>query len=201
MGRNPYRRSDHRTRKAREQGYPARSVFKLQEIDRRVALLRGGMRVLDLGASPGSWSMYVSQRVGPQGCVLAVDLKVIDRDLGPNVTVVQGNAIALEEGELGKFAPYDVVLSDMAPTTTGVRRVDEIRSADLFMRAVDVGAVMGGPQSTFVGKLFMGASFEEAREHLRMYYAKVRVIRPEGTRKNSVETFLVGLGRRASKGE
>lgn len=196
MARNPYRRADHRTRKARDQGYPARSVFKLEEIDRRVKLLRGGMRVLDLGAAPGSWSMYASKRVGPSGSVLAIDRKEIGRPLGPNVTVVRGDALTIDDAVLGQFAPYDVVMSDMAPATTGVRQVDDIRSAELFMRAVDVGSVMGAVGSVFVGKLFMGASFEEARDHLRTKYAKVRVIRPEGTRRNSVETFLVGMGRR-----
>lgn len=195
MARNPYQRPDHRTLKAREQGYPARSIFKLEEIDRRVKLLRGGMRVLDLGAAPGSWSMYASQRVGPQGRVLAIDIKPIDRALGPNVTMVTGDALSVDGSVLGQLGPYDVVMSDMAPSTTGVRQVDEIRSAELFMRAVDVGAAMGAEGSVFVGKLFMGATFEEARAHLRAHYAKVKVIRPEGTRRNSVEVFLVGTGR------
>ncbi len=196
MARNPYRRADHRTRQAREQGYPARSIFKLEEIDRRVQLLRAGQRVLDLGAAPGSWSMYASQRVGSSGKVLAIDTKLIDRPLGPNVTIVQGDALVAEDSVLGQFGPYDVVLSDMAPATTGFGQVDEIRSAELFMRAVDVAAAMGASGSTFVGKLFMGATFEQARNHLRERFGKVRVIRPEGTRRCSVETFLVGLDRR-----
>jgi 23S rRNA (uridine2552-2'-O)-methyltransferase len=196
VARNPYRRADHRTRQAREQGYPARSIFKLEEIDRRVQLLRAGQRVLDLGAAPGSWSMYASQRVGTSGKVLAIDTKLIDRPLGPNVTIVQGDALVVEDSVLAQFGPYDVVLSDMAPSTTGFGQVDEIRSAELFMRAVDVATAMGAPGSTFVGKLFMGATFEEARDHLRQRFGKVRVIRPEGTRRCSVETFLVGLDRR-----
>ncbi len=196
MARNPYRHADHRTRQAREQGYPARSIFKLEEIDRRVHLLRPGMRVLDLGAAPGSWSMYASQRVGPAGRVFAIDKKAIEQSLGPNVTVVQGDALSIEEAALAEFAPYDVVLSDMAPSTTGFGQVDEIRSADLFMRAVDVSAALGAVGCSFVGKLFMGATFEEARNHLRERFAKVKVIRPEGTRRCSVETFLVGMGRK-----
>ncbi len=124
MARNPYRRPDHRSRQAREQGYPARSIFKLEEIDRRVQLLRPAMRVLDLGAAPGSWSMYASQRVGPIGRILAIDLQPIDYPLGSNVTFLQGDALALQEPALATFAPYDVVLSDMAPNTTGFSHVD-----------------------------------------------------------------------------
>ena len=154
------------------------------------------MRVLDLGAAPGSWSMYASQRVGNTGRVLSIDIKPIDRPLGPNVTVLQGDAIAIGETPLAEHGPYDVVLSDMAPSTTGFGQVDEIRSAQLFMRAVDVAAMLGTPGSGFVGKLFMGATFEEARSHLRERFTTVRIIRPEGTRRCSIETFLVGLGRK-----
>ena len=153
------------------------------------------MRVLDLGAAPGSWSMYASMRVGHSGRVLAIDKKLIDRPLGPNVTVVQGDALSVGDVVLGEHGPYDVVLSDMAPSTTGFWQVDEIRSAELFMRAVDMAAVLGSVGSSFVGKLFMGATFEEARNRLRERFTKVRIIRPEGTRKCSVETFLIGLGR------
>ena len=154
------------------------------------------MRVLDLGAAPGSWSMYASDRVGRAGRVLAIDTKLIDCQLGPNVTVVCGDALVVGSSVLGEHAPYDVVLSDMAPNTTGFVQVDETRSAQLFMRAVDVAVVHGAVGCNFVGKVFMGASFEEARTHLRDRFQKVRIIRPEGTRRCSVETFLVGLGRK-----
>ena len=198
MPSNPYRRPDHKTRLAREQGYPARSVFKLEEIDRRVHLLKPGMRVLDLGAAPGSWSMLASQRVGRSGSVLAVDKKPIDLSLGSNVIVVQEDALAMDATVIRTHGPFDVVLSDMAPSTTGFSHVDEIRSAELFMRAVDVADETLRPGGNFVGKLFMGASFEEARAHLRASFNTIRIIRPEGTRRSSVETFLVGLDRKRS---
>src|SRR3954463_8850809 len=109
MGRkNPYARADALTRSARAQGYPARSVFKLEEIDRRVKLLRKGQRVLDLGAAPGSWSMYAAQQIGPSGKLLAVDLVPIAGAVGPNATVKQGDALSLANEDLALFAPYDV---------------------------------------------------------------------------------------------
>ncbi len=191
---NPYRRPDHRTLEARAKGYPARSVFKLEEIDRRVGLLKSGQHVLDLGAAPGSWSMYASQRVGPQGRVLAMDLSEIPRSLGRNVTVMQGDCLSLSTEELATFAPYHVVLSDMAPSTVGDRQADHARSANLFLRAVDVAQALSQPGASFVGKLFMGGEFEAARARLRACYQEVKVMRPEGTRKNSVEVFLVGRG-------
>lgn len=195
-GKNPYKRPDAFTRAAKAQGYPARSVFKLEEIDRRVRLLRPGQRVLDLGAAPGSWSMYAAQRIGPKGHLLAVDLSPITAALGPSATVIQGDALSLENEALAAHAPYDVVLSDMAPSTTGSRLADQARSFELFMRALDVAKALGAPGSAFVGKIFMSDDFKLAREAVRLAYDEVRVIRPEGTRATSFETFLVGLRRR-----
>src|SRR6478735_2549690 len=115
---NVYEKPDARTQAAKAQGFPARSVFKLEEIDRRVRLLRQGQRVLDLGAAPGSWSMYAAGRIGPKGALLAVDLSPMSVALGPAGKILQGDALSLANEELATFAPYDVVLSDMAPSTT-----------------------------------------------------------------------------------
>lgn len=195
-GSNPYRRPDAFTKAAKAQGYPARSVFKLEEIDRRVRLLRQGQRVLDLGAAPGSWSMYAAKKIAPTGKLLAIDLSPILVSLGPNATASQGDALSLDNEALALHAPYDVVLSDMAPSTSGNRDADQARSFELFMRAVDVALALGAPGSAFVGKLFMSEDFAEAREALRRSYGEVRVIRPEGVRTSSFEVFLVALGKK-----
>jgi 23S rRNA (uridine2552-2'-O)-methyltransferase len=193
--RNPYV-GDHRTQQAKAQGFPARSVFKLEEIDRRLNLFHGVKRVVDLGAAPGSWSLYASTRVGPTGRVLAIDLKEIDQAFPPNVQVVQGDALSLDSSVLAAFAPYDLVLSDMAPNTSGNKSSDQLKSAELFLRAVEVAKAFGRQGSSFVGKLFMSGEFEGARRALTEAFRQVRVIRPEGTRKQSTELFLVGLGLR-----
>lgn len=190
---NPYV-GDLRTRQAKAQGYPARSVFKLEEIDRRLNLFRGVRTVVDLGAAPGSWSLYASTKVGPNGRVLAIDLKEIVQAFSPNVEVVQGDALSLTSEVLAKFAPYDLVLSDMAPNTSGNKVADQLQSAELFLRAVEVGKAFGRVGGNFVGKLFMSGEFEAARKTLALAYGQVRVLRPEGTRKQSTELFLVGLG-------
>jgi 23S rRNA (uridine2552-2'-O)-methyltransferase len=195
---NPYARPDARTRAAKAQGYPARSVFKLEEIDRRVKLLAPGQRVLDLGAAPGSWSLYAAQRVGERGAVLAIDRQPIEQTFPPVVRVVQGDALTLETAVLSELAPYDVVLSDMAPNTSGLKGADQARSFELFMRAVEVARALGRAGSHFVGKLFMSSDFEAARAALTSAYEKCQVIRPEGTRSRSTEVFLVGLRRRAT---
>jgi len=197
VSKQPYARPDARTRAAKAQGYPARSVFKLEEIDRRTKLLSPGQRVLDLGAAPGSWSLYAATRVGDKGTVLAIDRQPIAQAFPSNVRVVQGDALTLETAALSEFAPYDVVLSDMAPNTSGTKAADQARSFELFMRAVDVARELGRAGSHFVGKLFMSADFEAARAALVQSYEKCQVIRPDGTRSRSSEVFLVGLRRRA----
>jgi len=197
--RNPYI-GDHRTKLAKAQGFPARSVFKLEEIDRRLGLFHRVKRVLDLGAAPGSWSLYAAGRVPPDGRVLAIDLKAITQGFPANVTVIQGDALSLENEVLAQHAPYDLVLSDMAPNTSGQKSMDQLRSFGLFERAVEVATTLGRGGSSFVGKLFMSGEFEKARTMLEQAFDKVRVLRPEGTRQQSSELFLVGQGLRRPAG-
>ncbi len=191
-----YKRPDHFTKAAKARGFPARSVFKLEEIDRRVRLLRAGQKVLDLGCAPGSWSLYTCERIGPTGRLLAVDLQPIAQLLPSNATFIQGDALALAETTLAAHAPYQVVLSDMAPNTTGNRNADQARSYHLYSFALSMAARLGDQGSSFVGKIFMGPDFELAREQTRELFAQVRLIRPEGVRPNSFEIFLVGLEKR-----
>ncbi len=194
--KNQYAKPDRFTRAAKDAGFPARSVFKLEEIDRRARLLRSGMSVLDLGAAPGSWTLYAAKRIGPSGKILAVDLEPIVVPLPPNVVFLQADMLGLGEDPVATFAPYDVVLSDMAPRTTGTRVTDQARSFELFMRALDVAARLGGPGSAFVGKIFMSEDLPVARAELRRHYTSERLIRPEGTRAISTEIFAVASGKR-----
>ena len=196
--KNPYAKPDRFTREAKAAGYPARSVFKLEEIDRRLGLLKAGMHVLDLGAAPGSWSLYVAKRIGPKGKLLAVDTQLLSTELPPYGTFILGDALTLENDKLGMFAPYDVVLSDMAPNTTGSRILDQTRSFELFMRALAVAATLLRPGGAFVGKIFMGEDLPAARHEVRKLFDEERLLRPEGTRSVSMELFVAGIGRRGA---
>jgi 23S rRNA (uridine2552-2'-O)-methyltransferase len=193
---NPYKRPDHFTREARDRGYPARSVAKLEEIDRRVRLLRPGQSVLDLGAAPGSWSLYAAQRIGTKGHLLAVDLNPLRTQLPPNASFQLADALSTPPELLSLYAPYDIVLSDMAPRTTGMPAADQAQSFDLFVRALDLAAQLIRPGGSFVGKLFMGPDFVEARNRVKMLFTKEQTIRPDATRDSSFEIFLVGTGRK-----
>ncbi len=195
-GRNPYARPDARTRAARAAGFPARSVFKLEEIDQRVRILAPGQRVLDLGAAPGSWTLYAARRVGPAGRVLALDLASLEAGLPANVVALQGDALATRDEVFEEHGPFDVVLSDMAPSTSGAKTTDRAVSFRLFMAALDVACRHGRADGAFVGKIFMSEDFEEAKRAVADAYRTARALRPRGTRANSTEIFVVGTGRR-----
>jgi 23S rRNA (uridine2552-2'-O)-methyltransferase len=196
--KNPYAKPDRFTRAAKEAGFPARSVYKLEEIDHRVRLFRPGMRVLDLGAAPGSWSLYAAARIGAKGRLFAVDLEPVTTPLPEHVAFLREDVFALgADDSLARAGPYDVVLSDMAPKTTGNRITDQARSFELFMRALDIAIKLGAPRGAFVGKIFMSDDLPVARAALRRHYASERLIRPEGTRAVSTEIFAVASGKRA----
>ncbi len=190
---NPYRRPDARADQARAAGYVARSVYKLEEIDRRLGLIKRGSRVLDLGAAPGSWSQYCAEHIGPQGKLIAVDLKPISLEFPPCVELLEGDARDMGE-QLTARGPFDIVLSDMAPNTTGDKPTDKYRSFDLFCQAAQLATELLVEGGSFVGKIFMSGHFPEARELLRRHFERVRVIRPEAVRTVSYEVFLAGLG-------
>jgi 23S rRNA (uridine2552-2'-O)-methyltransferase len=198
MSRRPkdYTQPDRFTKAAKAAGYPARSVFKLEEIQRRYRLFRSGQRVLDLGAAPGSWTLYASREIGPAGRVLAVDLSEIAETLPANVIARQLDVMLAGRAELGDLAPYHVLLSDMAPRTSGTRARDQALSAELCQRALALSDELAGADSSIVLKLFMSNDFKPLEQALRARYAECRVVRPEATRSQSTEVFLVGLRRR-----
>jgi 23S rRNA (uridine2552-2'-O)-methyltransferase len=187
------RPNDHFGARAKKEGYPARSVYKLEEIDRRVRLLRPGMRVLDLGAFPGSWTKYAAQKVAPRGRVLGLDIQEPRGGVAPNAELRQADIFTVDPASLGRF---EVVLTDMAPATTGSRAADQYNSYRLFMAAVAIAEISLVPGGAFVGKIFQGPEFEDARRALRGLFETVRILKPEASRQESYEVFLVGLGRK-----
>jgi len=156
-----------------------------------VGLFKKGYRVLDLGASPGSWTLYAAERVGPSGRVLGIDLHDPDVALPPQAEIRALDAFQVSPDILG--GPFDLVISDMAPKTSGQRHADQFRSYELVMRALELTKVVLEPGGSFVAKIFQGAEFEDARNSVREVFSKVRTIRPEATRDESYEVFLVGL--------
>ena len=188
---------DHYFRRAKKEGFIARSVYKLEEVDRRVRLLRPGQRVLDLGCYPGSWLQYCARVVGKRGLVVGIDTREISVELPPHVHLVLADVFELSPADLHHFSnEFEVVLSDLAPATTGIRSVDSDRSSLLFQRALALADDLLVPGGHFLGKIFQGPGFDEIVRELKSKFRKVKGIKPRATRKVSKEIYLVALGRK-----
>jgi 23S rRNA (uridine2552-2'-O)-methyltransferase len=189
--------------KAKQNKYPARSVYKLQEADKRFKLLRPGQKVLDLGAAPGSWSLYATQKVGASGMVLALDLKPLGIELPASGHFVQGDvfdASCAAHDHILSTAPFDIVLSDMAPQTTGVKFADQARSLELALQALalcEQCLIKGG---AFVVKFFEAQEAKELLDQMRGMFSRVQGFKPKSSRSESKEMFYVALGRRRVEG-
>jgi 23S rRNA (uridine2552-2'-O)-methyltransferase len=188
---------DHYARKARQDRYPARSVYKLQEIQQKYKILRKGDRVLDLGCSPGSWLIYASAQVGDGGQVVGVDKKPVTVALPANVTVHTADVFEMDDGVLtvnGKG--FNVVISDMAPSTTGNRHVDCVRSFQLCEAALAVAEKALSRGGAFVCKIFQGEDFEIFLRQVKAAYATCKNYKPQSSRKASREIYVIAMGKR-----
>ena len=192
--KNPW--ADHYTRQAKKDNFAARSVYKLQEIQQKHHILERGQRVLDLGCAPGSWLQFAARTVGADGRLVGIDLNPVAVDLPENVTVITGDVADLAEllASLG-LTRFDVVLSDMAPATTGNRHVDEARSVGLCEAALAVADQVLAAGGHFVCKIFQGSDYKTFTDAVRSRFERQTATRPQGTRKASREVFVIGLGK------
>ena len=191
------KRPDHWTRKAKKDGFAARSVYKLEEIDKRFRVVPVGRgRALDLGCAPGSWSRFLRQRMGRKAAILGVDLQPVEDYPG---VFIQASILDLEGAQLLERlggAP-DLVVSDMAPNTTGARFTDHVRQLELAQIAANLAIEFLRPGGSFVVKVFDGQDAHGFVQSLRPHFDKVKRVKPEATRKESVEFFAVCTGRKA----
>ena len=192
--RDRNRRHDQYFRKARQQGFAARAVYKLEDIDRRLRLLHPGYRVLDLGCRPGSWLQYATQAVGKHGAVVGIDRQPLPQPV-PGARVLVGDIYATTDEELlGPLAAFDVVLSDMAPDTTGIRATDQARSVALVEEALARAERLLAPAGAFVAKVFQGPDVDRLRKRMAARFSEVKLLKPEGSRAQSTELYLAGKG-------
>jgi 23S rRNA (uridine2552-2'-O)-methyltransferase len=190
--------NDPYVQRSKREGYRSRSAYKLIEIDDRDRLLKGGLVVVDLGAAPGGWSQVAAKKVGPSGRVIAIDLLPMDPVTG--VTLLQGDfasrrgLAAVEEALAGRRA--DLVLSDMAPNLSGIAISDQARSMALAEAARDFALAHLQPEGAFLVKIFQGAGYDDYLKSLRGAFAKTVVRKPEASRGESAEQFLLARGIR-----
>jgi 23S rRNA (uridine2552-2'-O)-methyltransferase len=150
--------------------------------------------VLDLGCRPGSWMQYALGVVGRHGAVVGIDRDPLQQEL-PGARVLRGDIYATTDAELlGELNAFDVVLSDMAPDTTGVRATDQARSAALFEEALLRAERLLAPTGAFVGKIFQGPDLEGLRKRMATRFAEVKTLKPESSRAQSIEIYLAGKG-------
>jgi 23S rRNA (uridine2552-2'-O)-methyltransferase len=188
---------DHYTQQAKKDNYPARSVYKLKEIQQKFTLIKKGDKVLDLGCFPGSWLIYSAETTGPDGSVFGIDLNAVEAGLPPNATAFTGDILDLDEGiaaAVGK--EFNVVLSDMAPATTGMKDVDAMRSFELCSMALSVAMERLVPGGAFVCKIFQGGAFNEFTGLVKSVFNKHKIFKPESCRKQSREIFIIGIGKK-----
>ncbi len=195
----PYQPKDHYFRKAKAQGLRARSAFKIEEIVQRHRLLAPGQAVLDLGAAPGGFLQVLAEIVGQRGAAVGVDLEPI-RNLGrPWVKTAVLDLLGPDAIErIFELHPgrFDLVASDMAPKTIGVKVTDEARSLELCRTALAVARATLKLGGSFVTKVFMGGDFPLFRREVAEHFEEVRVARPQATRESSYEVYVVGKGLR-----
>lgn len=184
---------DFYTQKAKEEGYPARSVYKLQEIDRKFSVFQEGNVVLDLGAAPGSWLLYISRQVGPEGRVVGVDAVDLKIDLPANAVFIKTDvrhpmSESLPTSDVGNF---NVVVSDLAPGTTGLHEKDVADCLELVQAAFALAEQFLSAKGNFVAKLFEGPDVDDFVKQVEKKFAVVKRYRPQASRKGSREFYLV----------
>ena len=192
------RKQDHFSKQAKAAGYPARSVYKLEEIQSRYNVIHRGMRILDIGASPGSWSMYAAKAAGPKGLVVGVDIIAEAPALpGDRYEFIHADAFAPETlARLQKSGLFHCILSDAAPATTGNRTVDTARSAALVESALKLAVILLAPKGNFVAKIFQGGDESRLLREAKSMFLTAKLFKPSASRKESFETYMIGVSRR-----
>ena len=187
-------RRDRFHQKAKREGFAARAVYKLEEIDDKFHIFKAGDRVLDLGCAPGSWLQFARTKVGDKGVLVGLDRTAIKNPpMGARIEV--GDVMAIDIAKLkGDCSAFDVVLSDMAPDTSGIRSMDQARSEALFERALEIATLVLAPGGNFIGKLFQGPEFKKLIDAVRAKFELSKTAKPESSRQASIEQYVIGKG-------
>jgi 23S rRNA (uridine2552-2'-O)-methyltransferase len=189
------RLDDYYSQKARKENYPARSVWKLEEFDSKYRIFKPGLKVLDLGCSPGSWSLYAAKAVGPGGLVLGLDLEPPRAAGGPKNVIFKRADLLVDGLELAKdYGPFQAVLSDMAPKTSGRKEIDQAKSLELCEMAWAWAQVLSVKGGVFLFKIFQSPEGDDFLKKVSLSYEKQIRLKPKATRKASQEIFILNRG-------
>ena len=184
---------DHYTDRAREERWLARSVYKIEEIDKKHHIICKGWRVLDLGCYPGSWSQYSIKKVGTKGQVVGLDLTKPEGFSAPNFRFIEADILTLDiEWLAQEIGPMHAVISDLAPKVTGIKVADTSRSMALAKRALEIAVAVLIKNGHFLCKVFEGEDLRAFKDRISSYFKQMRLIRPSATRKRSREVYMLG---------
>lgn len=192
-------KADSYTQRAHREGYPARSIYKLEEINASHHLIKPGDSVLDVGAAPGSWTLYTHRElIKGKGRIVSVDLNPLSLNpVPPTVTAIVGDAFSKENRlKLIELGPYDAIISDAAPMTTGNRTVDTTRSEWLAEQVVLLAGEQLKEHGNLVIKIFQGGGQIEILKMMREMFQKAKPFKPKACRDDSFEIYLVGLDKK-----
>ncbi|WP_440930659.1 RlmE family RNA methyltransferase [Candidatus Pelagibacter sp.] len=184
-------RRDIYVRQSKIDGYRARSAYKLMEIDEKFSIFKGGLSVVDIGAAPGSWSQYAEKKI-KNGKLISIDLKKME-PLGKSVQIQGDFTEDKIKDEILKSAEgkINIVMSDMAVNTTGIKNVDAIQTGELCMEAMIFSKDILLQEGSFISKIFMGGSFNEIVAKGKEIFKEVKVFKPKSSRKDSKESFII----------
>ena len=184
-------RRDTYVRQSKVDGYRARSAYKLKEIDEKFKIFKGGMSVVDIGAAPGSWSQYVA-KVVKSGKIISIDLKEMENI--ENTLQIQGDFTLVDtQDQIKEYLKKkpDVVMSDMAINTTGIKNIDSIQTGELCKEAMVFSKDVISEKGFFISKIFMGSTFNEIVALGKKLFKEVKVFKPKSSRKDSKESFII----------
>ncbi len=185
---------DHYTDRAREENWLARSVYKLEEIDKKYRLIKQGSRILDLGCYPGSWTQFCIKKAGQGGKVTGIDLQRPDRVSAPVFRFIEADILAVDpEALFRETGKIDLVISDLAPRTTGNRFADTCGSMALAEKAFEIARAVLRKGGNFICKVFEGEDFKPFKDRVSGHFDQTRILRPSAVRKRSREVYLIGL--------
>lgn len=195
---------DHYFEKAKAQGFKARSIFKLEEIDQSLHIIKPESILLDLGCAPGSWLQYVARRLGKKGAALGVDLTPVSEKLHDRIKTVADDCFKLTKEKVSAYLAelssdvngLDAVLSDMAPKTSGIKHVDQIRSIELAHQALNLAEQLLKPGGHVVIKVFASGEVNELLAKMKAMFKVVKQMRPKSVRAPSKEFYVVGLDKK-----
>ena len=182
---------DQYVRQSRTEGYRSRAIYKLKEIDEKYKILKNGIKLIDLGAAPGSWSQYAAKKI-KNGKILSIDLKEISEI--ENIFKIKGDFTELEcQNKIKKYFndKVDVILSDMAVNTSGNKYLDSNSTGELCISAIKFSRNMLKSKGIFVSKLFMGSSFNDIMKEAKATFKEIRIYKPQASRKESKENFII----------